>query len=319
MFLLLHVTDETQFCLYQMKNLSTHNYNGIDATIIADSIFNGKRLTSYVLTFPRIVLAEFNTHRKFSRNSASSRAIPFKKMVEKAKSHPFIPLGFQKDHTGMQGSEYFEGEEKEKIIEMWLKGRDSAVERATALYEAGVTKQLCNRPLETYMYHTVIMTSSQFENFFYLRANEQAEIHIAKLAEIMLCEYNCSTPKKLKAGQWHIPFGDNIDPKKVDKVLEFWGEEEGDKITELDVRTSVAVARCARVSYMNFDGSDDYLSDVNLCSRLMSSGHFSPFEHVAMAINDPDVPTSNFDNCWYQLRKDNASENKNDNRVLRHS
>jgi hypothetical protein len=50
--------------------------------ILADSISpDGVRLTTLEVVMPRIVLAEFNTHRMLSRNSASSRAIPIEKMI----------------------------------------------------------------------------------------------------------------------------------------------------------------------------------------------------------------------------------------------
>ena len=80
----------------------------ISAEIIADSKNQfGDRITTFILTFPRIVLAEFNTHRMLSRNSASSRAIPFEKMVQMVQDDPFIPIKWMKDHKGMQGTEYF--------------------------------------------------------------------------------------------------------------------------------------------------------------------------------------------------------------------
>lgn len=154
----------------------------IKAEIIADSInYTGKRLTTFKLTFPRIILAEFNTHRMFSRNSASSRAIPFEKMVEAVQNNPFIPIAWQKSHKGMQGSEYFTDETfKQRDIQVkytdeflkdWLMARDLAVNQAEHLNYSGLTKQICNRLLEPFMWHTVIMTSEEegLQNFFDLR------------------------------------------------------------------------------------------------------------------------------------------------------
>jgi thymidylate synthase ThyX len=150
----------------------------IQAKILADSISErGDRITTYLLTFPRIILAEFNTHRSFSRNSASSRAIPFKKMVESVEKNPFIPIAWQKDHKGMQGSEYLSDvpagvSDKEFSIDMWLEARDAAVSNAKILNNTGVTKQLCNRLLEPFMWHTVICTATEWDNFFNLRCPE---------------------------------------------------------------------------------------------------------------------------------------------------
>ena len=145
--------------------------NKISATIIKDSINpQGNRLTTFELIFPRYILAELNTHRVFSKNSASSRAIPFNKMVKSVQEEPFIPIAFQKHHKGMQGNEYFtDPKEIEELQNLWLKSRDKAVEEATTLYNAGVTKQLCNRLLEPFMYHKVLLTATDFANFFDLR------------------------------------------------------------------------------------------------------------------------------------------------------
>lgn len=191
----------------------------ISASIIADSISpKGLRLTSFIVRFPRMVLAELNTHRALSKNSASSRAIPFKKMLEMAQNDPFIPIRFQKDHSGMQGVEYFEGEEHEQCVRDWLAARDAAVVAATS-FKLPVTKQLRNRLLEPFMWHTVIVTATDYENFFALRAHPDAEIHIAELARQMLEAYNASEPKSLRSGEWHIPFGDKIEKVRLWKAF----------------------------------------------------------------------------------------------------
>jgi hypothetical protein len=149
--------------------------------ILADSInLQGNRITTMKITFPRFILAEFNTHRMFSRNSASSRAIPFNKMVKMVEENPFIPIAWQKDHKGMQGTEYFTDSDAIKTnVDAWLKARDNAIKTAKFLNNdmrmfgknAGtpVTKQLCNRLLEPFMWHTVIITATEWENFFELR------------------------------------------------------------------------------------------------------------------------------------------------------
>lgn len=143
----------------------------IKAKIIADSKNpQGDRITTMEVTFPRFILAEFNTHRMFSRNSASSRAIPFEKMVKSVQENPCIPIAWQKDHTGMQGSEYITNQEDiNKCISTHLAARDLAVEFAKTQNRNEVTKQLCNRLLEPFMWHTVIVTATEWENFFTLR------------------------------------------------------------------------------------------------------------------------------------------------------
>lgn len=150
------------------------NKTKISAEIVADSISpQGDRLISVLCTFPRIILAEVNTHRMLSKNTSSSRAIPFHKMVKAVKENPFIPIAWQKEHIGMQGFEYLtDPTDIEYAIGTWLHARDSAIEEAKILTGgAGVTKQLCNRLLEPFMWTTMLITGSKegWENFFSLR------------------------------------------------------------------------------------------------------------------------------------------------------
>lgn len=325
----------------------------ISATVIADSINPvGNRITTFVVVFPRIILAELNTHRLFSRNSASSRAIPFERMLKMVEEDPFIPIAWQKDHKGMQGTEYFTKLEEEKVnLEgKWLRARTEAVECSKRLAEdqkytersgdtndwvvncGGVTKQLCNRLLEPFMWHTAIISTTEFENFFALRCpqyhtangvhksikdalnlngvlnkenyteatNEpelvdawracnkgQAEIHMMALAEAMWDTRNESTPKELKAGEWHIPFGDNLSNDRVGDFIEGDIPPHRSTLTKRimeETKVKIATARCARVSYLNFEGKDDYEADIKLHDQLLTSGHMSPFEHCAKAM-----------------------------------
>lgn len=142
----------------------------INARIIAASEANNHKIATMEVTFPRFILAELNTHRMFSRNSASSRAIPFAKMVESVKTNPFIPIAWQIDHKGMQGTEYFTDITEIQLLEQnHLLARDSAILRAETANEIGLTKQICNRYLEPFMWHTVLISATEYENFFELR------------------------------------------------------------------------------------------------------------------------------------------------------
>lgn len=297
----------------------------ISAEILADSINTaGQRITSFKLVMPRIVLAEFNTHRAISRNSASSRAIPFKRMVQMVKDNPFIPMKWMKDHKGMQGNEFFEDFILCNILEKnWLKARDAAVEQAEMLAEIGLTKQHVNRLLEAYMYHTVIATATDWENFFALRAHPDAEIHIQDLAYKMLDLYNTNTPKFLSDTEWHIPFGDKFDEGRLKELALEWTDGQYSSIKDLlendphvitSMKVAIATARCARVSYMNFEGKDDYTADSKLHDTLSTVGHWSPFEHCAYALSN--IRSGNF-NGFIQYRKTFEGENKTDNRVIK--
>lgn len=298
----------------------------ISATIILDSItypdMVGHRVTTFLLTFPRFILSELNTHRMFSRNSASSRAIPFEKMIKMVQEDPFIPIAWQKDHKGMQGTKYFTGWREKVLRKGWIAASKGAVFFATKLNKLGVTKQLCNRLLEPFMWHTALVTATEWENFFELRCpkyttpvmgegfyarswkelldnhsnpeNEklikdhkedilfklehnkgQAEIHMMALAEAMWDAMNESTPKLLKAGEWHIPFGDRIDEQTI---KDFNG------LTNSFAKIKIATARCARTSYLTFDGETDYKKDIKLHDKLLLDRHESPFEHCLKAM-----------------------------------
>jgi thymidylate synthase ThyX len=304
-----------------------HNNPSITARIIADSLnTSGNRLTSLVITLPRIVLAEFNTHRALSKNSASSRAIPLKKMAEQVMDNPFIPTAYQKEHKGMQGTEYFSDDEATSLSlkSQWLDARNYAVHRAKQLNEKGLTKQLCNRLLEPFMMHTIISTATEWENFIALRAHDQAEIHIQDAAYKVLDALNNSKPTLLQPGEWHIPFGHNIDVSKFKDILNYdkskdlwcWDLNRSERFDSNYIKTMIAIARCARVSYMNFEGKDDYLADIKLFYMLKESGHMSPMEHIAKALDAP-LQSGNFIG-FEQYRKTIEGESKSDDRLIKH-
>ena len=140
------------------------------ATIVADSIDErGNRITTYLLTYWRAIHPELLTHRMFSRNAASSRAIPVKKMIEYVRNNMFTPLAVQKSHKGMQGSDYFEGVELEQAKQLWIESAELALQQAEKMEKFGITKQLINRILEPYQYYQVLVTATEFSNFFELR------------------------------------------------------------------------------------------------------------------------------------------------------
>lgn len=242
-----------------------------------------------------------------SKNSASSRAIPFKKMLKSVMEDPFIPIKWMKDHSGMQGNEYFDERGGEVCTSAWLVARNKAVEQATYLNEYGLTKQFANRLLEPFLWHRVLITGTEWDNFFALRAHPDADIHIAKLAEEALKAFNTSTPKLLKEGEWHIPFGDKFDDEKLWELFEELNEEEVNDLffnkgmfwsldellytfrEEIELlKVKIAIARCARVSYDNFDGTQDYKKDIELFNRLFARNpiHASPAEHVSRCMDN---------------------------------
>jgi thymidylate synthase ThyX len=233
----------------------------------------------------RFVLAEFNTHRVFSRNSASSRAIPVKKQIARVMDDPAIPLTFPLEQKGMQGGE--EVEKRELAEEFWLQARDHAVSAATTLSLMGVHKSVTNRLLEPFMWHTVIVSSTEWENFFVQRCSPLAQPEIRAVAELMQAALFRSRPRPVSAGEWHLPYIDHEDREAV-KVPHHV--------------CAVSAARCARVSYLTHDGKRDIEEDLALFGRLITAkpAHASPLEHVAVPARTP-VERGNFTG-WRQLR-----------------
>jgi thymidylate synthase ThyX len=259
-----------------------------EAKILADSVSPANvRLTTFEVTFPRIVLAEFNTHRVFSRNSASSRAIPVENRIKRVRKDPYIPTSWGKNQKGMQAAEEFTGHESDLCKREWLAARDSAVRQAERLQELGLHKQLTNRLLEPFMWHTCIVTATEWSNFFHLRNNAMAQPEIQIPARMMQQLYESNEPEKLDYGEWHLPL---VGQEDYDKAFEdnpkfrqgFATKQEAEDDHELrDLMIKISVGRCARVSYLTHDGKRDPAADIALHDSLLAAGHMSPFEHVA--------------------------------------
>lgn len=295
---------------------------GYAAKILADSVtvrgHETHRLTTMEVTFPRIVLAEFNTHRMLSRNSASSRAIPVEKRIAMIEADPFEPEQFGKNQKGMQASEALSESDDVMARAEWQLARVDAIRHAKALALIGVHKQLANRLIEPFCWHTVIVSATEWDNYFALRCHPDAQPEIRKVSEMMRDVYNSSTPKHLQPGEWHLPLMQS-DEFVLPKNSPEWDEPVGFSCTLLDTETAkkVSAGRCARVSYLTHEGKRDIKADVELCDRLHRSGHMSPLEHVARPITDDDIrsrglPTwrpfvGNF--CgWVQYRKELPNE-----------
>lgn len=247
------------------------------ATILADSVNPiGDRLVTFEVTYPRMIHSELLTHRMFSRNSASSRAIPVAKMTERIMQSPVIPIHWGKNQKGMQAGQ--EIDLKNQAEQVWLEARDNAVESARKLMELGIHKQIANRLTEPFMWITVIVSTTSFEHFRRLRVHPDAEPHFQKIAGMMAELYDSHQPQSLKQGESHLP------------LVGFPGDE---NLTPPD-KLRVSTARCARVSYLTHDGVRDVEKDFELHDRLATSGHWSPFEHPAIVPVEMDRHYGNF-------------------------
>jgi thymidylate synthase ThyX len=265
---------------------------GFSARVLLDNISPaGVRLTTMEVRYPRFIHSELMTHRVLSRNAASSRAIPIRKMIDAVRAEPALPLWWGRNQSGMQAREHLDPASQALAEAEWRRALDDALAHAERLAASDINlhKQLVNRILEPFAWITVIVTATQWTNFFTQRTHEDAQPELKHVADLMLAAYRASEPNPLQLGEWHTPL---ILP-----------EEEA--LLSLDDRLKISVARSARVSYLSHDGVRDYAKDLELYERLAqggSNGHWSPFEHVATPLADPDAWSGNF-RGWEQFRK----------------
>lgn len=270
------------------------------AKVLADSIANGVRLVTFEVTFPRIILAEMNTHRVFSRCSASSRAIPIEKMIERAMTDPYVPKRWLANQRGMQGGEELSLSAQAAARTQWLIARDHAVKQATVLKDLGIHKQWANRLLEPFLWHTAIISSTEWDNFYFQRIHPDAHPDMFETALAMGVAMRDSTPKQLYCdNEWHLPF---IDKTDFDAHPEFRRDYEWKK---------VSVGRCARISYLNHNGVRDVAEDIALHDRMMEHGHMSPYEHVARPMREKELQFGTY--CWSKERGDHIEAPFNGN------
>ncbi|MGH2973343.1 MAG: FAD-dependent thymidylate synthase [Solirubrobacterales bacterium] len=299
-----------------------------DAKVLADSKSPaGYRLTTLEATFPRFILAEFNTHRVFSRNSASSRAIPIVKQLRRVLEDPYVPIEFGSNQPGMQAGPALAGKEMLAAEREWLRARDDAVRRVLGLITSpdaasgesdlfgyleqvekacrekaqpsewlNVHKQVANRLLEPFMWHTVIVTATEWDNFWNLRCHPDAQPEIRLIAEKMRTAMAGSIPMDLDWNEWHLPL---IRP------------EDREDMTSNEDLIKVSVGRCARVSYLTHAGKRDLGADIDLYDRLLASGHMSPLEHPARPLVPAELQESEWSGNfrgWHSYRKGVQSE-----------
>lgn len=249
-----------------------------EALILADSVSPiGVRLTTFQITFPRFILAEVNTHCMLSRNSASSRAIPVEKRIDSIRRDPFIPDLFGSNKRGMQAGEAVSDSAAIAARHVWRTAARDACISAEELADLNVHKQLANRLIEPFAWHTCIITGTDWRNFFALRCSELAQPEFRTIAEMMQQIYGTSEPKRVSEGEWHLPLVHDIDAAEI--VLRY----------DVKHAATVSAARCARVSYMTHEGKRDIDADLDLAKRLLEAGHMSPFEHVARPAETRDV------------------------------
>ena len=297
-----------------------------DAQVLADSISpDGVRLTTLMVTFPRFILAEVNTHRMLSRNSASSRAIPTEKIIERVQSDPFIPETFNKRVKGMGVGASLAEKDMAEARKAWLFGRDKAVLAARVLVDLDVDKSRANRLLEPFMWHTAIISATEWDNFFALRDHEAAQPEFRITAQAMKEAMAGSLPVELEPGQWHLPMITDGELKQLCDLRQDPYKAPEQIAHELDSLKLISAGRLARVSFDTHELMEPHADSIQRAQRLMGNGHFSPFEHVARPAEYEDDDMSleigedisyqtffgNF-RGWVQMRKEIPHESRFD-------
>jgi hypothetical protein len=269
----------------------------ISAKIVANSLNTDTddQLTSFYCIYPRMIHSEVMTHCMLSRNAASSRAIPVEKMIRMIRENPAMPVEWGTMQKGMQAGPPLTGLEQTVAEGIWLSGLDAAIETANRLLALGVHKQITNRVLEPWAHMATLISATEWGNFFRLRAHPMAMPEFQELAFDMLRAYLDSTPREVNpytdigVDAWHLPY-----KARTDDVL------------TLNEMLKVSTARCARTSYLNFDGVFDIDADFGIHDKLLTSGHFSPFEHSACAVRDTEAayaPVRGKFRGWRQYRE----------------
>jgi thymidylate synthase ThyX len=257
-----------------------------EVKIIADSINRlNVRITTFQLRYWRAIHSEFMTHRVFSRNAMSSRAVPVEKMLKQVRNEPAGPIRFMKNKPGMQATEYCTSQEEAEARATWDGAAASAAYHAEQLMAIGIHKQFANRLLEPFQYISVVVTATDWDNFWALRCHPDAMPEIQELAIEMKKQYDAHAPQLLSPGEWHTPYADSRLSYK-DRIIQ-------------------SVARCARVSYNNHDGSETTMEgDTKLHNQLTQAvpPHMSPAEHQAECTAQW-TRSGNFGCGWSQYRK----------------
>lgn len=261
----------------------------INAKIIADSCNGEHRLTTMQLRYPRFIHAEVMSHRAFSRNASSSRAIPVERLIQDVENDPARPMFWGGNIPGMQAKDELPEPQKTMAKQCWEAQRDQAIfqARKMASLHIGLHKQHVNRILEPFAHINVIVSATEWNNFFTLRAHSDAQPEIQALAIAMRFAMDDSDPIKVPLDGWHLPYITAVDRSDND----------------ISTLCRMSAARCARVSYMTHDGKEPTReADLALFDRLAGSEpiHASPLEHVATPA--VGTPKGNFKG-WTQFRQ----------------
>lgn len=267
------------------------------AEVILDSYSeeNNSRLITLKIVFPRTVLSQFNTHCSIAKNFQSTRAIPLAKQIEAVETDPFFPTYYTGAQKGMVGADK-SGEEEWQTVAHGI-ARDNllaTIEWVKDLDQHGVHKQDAGRYLEPWMWECGIVSSTNWNNYLWLRTADDVYPPHRELAMEIGRAIMQSSPTYLGVKEWHIPMLSE--------------DEMGSEAFSLHGRLCMSVARIARVSYLRQEVKTTVLEDEARHNDLSRSGHWSPFEHQAQVMNPNDRSVGKFKG-FRQYRHDFGGEN----------
>lgn len=278
----------------------------IKAKVITDSIstHTNQRITTFELEYPRFIHAELMTHRLFSRNSASSRAIPIERMIDLVKENTAMPIYWGKNQSGMQAKKEVDESLKLAATDTWINARNNAIHYARELQSLGLHKQIVNRVLEPFQIIKVLVTATSFDNWFNLRLHPDAQPEIQELARLMYKALLSSDPMEISSGEWHLPYIER--ERDEDGSLKYYITDYDTSGTETDgygyyqyltteQAQKISCSLAAQVSYRKADMSIE--KAISIYDKLVNSNpvHASAFEHCATPID--------YLTCAYDLPK----------------
>lgn len=231
-------------------------------------------------------------HNCFSRNASSSRAVPVERTIQNILNEPWKPLHVYKNCRGMQGKELMSDDEYDSFCKHWDDAKLQAIEVTHKMIKEGFHKQHINRILEPFTKIKVIVTATEWDNFFKLRLSPDADPEMQDLAKAIKMAMDAVSNTYIYINA------------HGGRTLPYVNFDEMDAIDDLRILTLISAARCARVSYLNHDGSKpDILKDLALAKRLIDSGHMTPFEHQCRYSFDTGFQYNlrNFQSARYML------------------
>lgn len=271
-----------------MYKVVVEGKGSIVARVVADSTNkNSNRITTFELEYHRFIHSELMTHRLFSRNAMSSRAVPTSKMIEQVRNNPATPIHWGKNQAGMQADNMLMGESLENAKRQWRQSAIYAASQAEVMSNIGAHKQIVNRLLEPFQMMKTVLTATEFDNFFWLRCDPDAQPEIQELANCMFEAMKQSQPEVLESGQWHTPYVEHIF--KGGNFESYCLTDEDDSVIKLlseEEAKAISASCCAQVSYRTLNNT--YEKAMDIYSKLASGRkvHASPFEHIATPMSD---------------------------------